>query len=220
MSTGPTCFYHNWCYSFLHQPSLALFEAMDKFNKSQILKLSLIVALLALAPLLSASIRPTYLYFVFNLLIISLGAEAGLLSFFSQPAADKKPAAVLAPKAPGPSTETSPNKETPAKTADGKESPQNKAKVVEKCSSEKIVGAAKVHMVKKCPSTPSLFFIGGGDTEAEDLPEGDEEEEVEVPSAQELFTKAEVFIGNFYKQLKMQREDSWKKIHGIYHKAF
>ncbi|URE37843.1 hypothetical protein MUK42_13247 [Musa troglodytarum] len=45
-------------------------------------------------------------------------------------------------------------------------------------------------------------------------------EEAGELSKQELFAKAEAFIGNFYKQLRMQREESWKKIHGFYHRAF
>lgn len=53
---------------------------MKNSNKSQMLKLSLIASLLVVAPLLSSSPRGTYLYFIFNLLIIALGVEAGLLS--------------------------------------------------------------------------------------------------------------------------------------------
>uniref|UniRef100_A0A5B7BK80 DUF4408 domain-containing protein n=1 Tax=Davidia involucrata TaxID=16924 RepID=A0A5B7BK80_DAVIN len=202
---------------------------MDKSNKSQILKLSLIAALLIITPLLPTSLRPTYLYFVFNLLIIALGAEAGLLKFFSKAAEDKKPpiAHVVAAPKPLVASEFSPHKEVSATdgriTTSTPECGSKKPKVVEKSSSEKIVGSVKVHKVKKCPSTPSLFFIGGGERETEadqELVQDEEEEEVEGLSGQELFTKAETFIGNFYKQLKMQREESWKTIHGLYHKAF
>ncbi|TYH30403.1 hypothetical protein ES288_A01G092200v1 [Gossypium darwinii] len=89
-----------------------------------------------------------------------------------------------------------------------------------------IVGSIKADKVKECPSTPSLFFIGSGETETgavnrEELEMEEEEEgDVGVLSGPELFTKAEIFIGNFYKQLKMQREESWKKIHGFYQKTF
>ncbi|KAA8527001.1 hypothetical protein F0562_008770 [Nyssa sinensis] len=192
---------------------------MDKSNKSQILKLSLIAALLIITPFLPTSLRPTYLYFVFNLLIIALGAEAGLLKFFSKAAEEKKqPVVVVAPKRVV-ASEASPQKEGSANTSDGITTPEcgpKKPKAVEKSSSEKIVGAVKVHKVKKCPSTPSLFFIGGVETKVEELPEDDEEEEDEGLSGQELFTRAETFIGNFYKQLKMQREESWKTIHGYF----
>lgn len=53
---------------------------MKNSNMSQMLKLSLIASLLVVAPLLSSSLRGTYIYFIFNLLIIALGVEAGLLS--------------------------------------------------------------------------------------------------------------------------------------------
>ncbi|KAE8691126.1 Detected protein of unknown function [Hibiscus syriacus] len=52
---------------------------MNKFKKSQILILSVVAALL------SSSSRPTYLYLVLNLVILSLGAEAGLGSLFTRP---------------------------------------------------------------------------------------------------------------------------------------
>ncbi|CAK9157505.1 unnamed protein product [Ilex paraguariensis] len=195
---------------------------MENFNNSQMLKLSFIATLL-IAPLLSPSLRPAYIYFVVNLLIIVLGAEAGLLSFFSKATDDKKHAVVIAQK-PVVASEVSPVKGDVVNTTIGTatlEYNQNKAKVVEKCSSEKIVGVVTVHKVKKCPSTPSIFFIGGAETEAEEvIDDDDDEEEVAGISGQELFNKAETFIGNFYKQLKMQREESWKKIHGLYHKAF
>lgn len=96
--------------------------------------------------------------------------------------------------------------------------PRKKEKVVEKSSSAKVFSSVvKVHKIKKCPSTPSIFFIGGGETETEELElscqkdhfnELEEFDEV-VPSDQELYNKSETFIGNFYKQLKMQREESW-----------
>lgn len=184
--------------------------------------LSLLASLLIITPLLSSSLRPTYLYFVINILIIALGAEAGLLSSaFSKPPEDHKNA-----------QEASTDDEATRASASPPNSELKKVKAVEKSASEKISGAVKVKKVKKCPSTPSLFFIGSGETEAaddhqvhgEELYEGKEEEEEEEVDAgltgQELFTKAEMFIGNFYKQLKMQREDSWKRIHGFYQKAF
>ncbi|KAL9444541.1 hypothetical protein AB3S75_017681 [Citrus x aurantiifolia] len=190
------------------------------FKKSQILMLSLLASLLIVTPLLSSSLRPTYLYFVFNILIIALGAEAGLLSSGpSKPPEDHK-------NAQGASTDD----EATKAGASPPNSEIKKVKAVEKSASEKISGAVKVNKLKKCPSTPSLFFIGSGETEMADdhqvlgdgLYEEKEEEEEEVGglSGQELFTKAEMFIGNFYKQLKMQREDSWRRIDGFYQKAF
>lgn len=183
--------------------------------------LSLLASLLIITPFLSSPLRPTYLYFVINILIIALGAEAGLLSSaFSKPPEDHKNA-----------QEDSTADETARAGASPSNSELKKVKAVEKSASEKISGAVKVKKLKKCPSMPSIFFIGSGEPEAaddhevlgEELYEEKEEEEEEVVgglSGQELFTKAEMFIGNFYKQLKMQREDSPRRIHGFYQKAF
>ncbi|MBA0676202.1 hypothetical protein Golax_017818 [Gossypium laxum] len=193
---------------------------MNKFKKSQILTLSIVAALLFIVPLLSSSLRPTYLYFILNLLIISLGADAGLGSVFSRPS--------YAVASPDTTQEVKGSVESTDVAAPTASTEKKGNKVVEKSVSEKkiIVGSIKVDKVKKCPSTPSLFFIGSGETEAEAVNreelEMEEEEEGDVGglSGPELFTKAEIFIGNFYKQLKMQREESWKKIHGFYQKAF
>ncbi|KAK3199792.1 hypothetical protein Dsin_023207 [Dipteronia sinensis] len=224
----------------------------NKFNKSQFLLLSLLAALLVITPLLSSSLRPTYLYFIINLLIITLSAEAGLLSVFSKPPEEKikkyssfsslsvyskKPAMVTQESS---SHEANNNNKKKVVLSASPLSDQKKVtRVVEKSASEKIAsGVVKVvDKVKKCPSMPSLFFIGGGETELPedqeiDLAHEDDDDQYEAASAeeevladkvlsgQELFTKAENFIGNFYKQLKMQREESWKRIHGFYQKAF
>lgn len=190
---------------------------MDKSKKTQILILSLITALVFMTPFFSSSSRPTYLYFIINLLIIALGAEAGLLSSPSKPPIEDKKPLINNVEQPKPLNNNIAS-ETPLEYCSEK-----KPKLIEKYASEKIVGAQKVHKVKKSPSTPSLFFIGSWETEAEETivkdfeedEEGQEEPEIEGISGQELFTKAETFIGNFYKQLKMQREESWKKIHGL-----
>ncbi|TQD84709.1 hypothetical protein C1H46_029732 [Malus baccata] len=296
---------------------------MSKLNeKSQILMFSLLVFLLVLAPLLSSSLRTPYLYIITNLLIIALGAQAGVLSSFSKPDSDhdkkngsgasfsfapkpvvptelasdekrvvtrndehqtvvvpqyveKKARVVEKSKSEkivdtvkvetqagvlssfskpdsdhdkkngsGASFSFAPKPVVPTELASDEKrvvtrndehqtvvAPQyveKKARVVEKSKSEKIVDTVKVESVKKCTSMPSLFFIGGGETyhgdheviEEKRYIEGEEEEVFEELSGQELFAKAENFISNFYKQLKMQREDSWKKIHEFYHKAF
>lgn len=201
---------------------------MDKLMKKshQSLKLLPIAALLIITPLLSTSLRFKYLYFIVNILIIAVGAEAGLLSFFLQSDESKKPSAasVVAQK-PVIFSEVSPDKENTAALSDnganGYDNPKL-VKDVENCSSEKISVGVEVLKVKKSPSNPSIFFVGGGESthHAEELIEDNEVEEAGDISGQELYQKAETFIGNFYKQLKMQREESWKKLHDLSQKAF
>ncbi|KAI3466270.1 hypothetical protein Pfo_022933 [Paulownia fortunei] len=209
---------------------------MDMLKKSQSLKLLPIAALLIITPLLSTSLRSKYLYFIVNILIIAVGAEAGLLSFFLQSEENMKPpaaAASVVPQKPVIVSEVSPVEEkyspdkenTVAQSDNGATSPdkpvKKPVKAVVKCSSEKGFVGVKVPKVKKSPSTPSIFFIGGDESShAEELIKDNEGEEVGDLSGQELFQKAETFIGNFYKQLKMQREESWKKLHDLSQKAF
>jgi len=75
-------------------------------------------------------------------------------------------------------------------------------------------------VLKKCPSTASIFFLsalngsqaGGGEEKACQGQEEQEEDcDVDVDgdvrmSRQELFANAERFIGNFRKELRMQRQ--------------
>ena len=70
--------------------SLSFAKAMNKFKKSQVLVLLVLVLLLLITPFLPSSLRPTYLYFIINFLIMALFAEAGLISDFSRPLEDKK----------------------------------------------------------------------------------------------------------------------------------
>ncbi|QHO18935.1 uncharacterized protein DS421_11g324700 [Arachis hypogaea] len=140
------------------------------------------------------------MYFISNFLIIALGAEAGLLTVISRPLNERKHVNFIAQK------------------------PLiNKSITVEKLASEeKFVCVAKVEeKARNCGSMPSIFFIGGDDADEDyeyDYDDDDLKAEDEiggVDNGQELFAKAEAFIGNFYKQLKMQREESW-----IHHKAY
>lgn len=178
---------------------------MNKFKKSQVIVLFVLILLLVITPLLPSSIKPTYLYFICNFLIIALGAEAGLLSVFSRPLEDRKQYTSVTHQKPVMDPEAIPEKREAFSTT-GDES--DVSEHVDKFASEK---------VQKCPSMPSLFFIGGGESDAEGMDEleTEVEDEIEGVNGQELFSKAEAFIGNFYKQLKMQREESW-----IYHESF
>ncbi|CAI0379406.1 unnamed protein product [Linum tenue] len=183
--------------------------------------LIIMATLLFVSPLISASIRPKYLYFIFNLLIVALAAEAGLLlphptsSSVVSPAS--KPTIPLSPDTATTNTAAAAGADHKSPVHDGGASNH---KLVEKPSSED--GNASL----KCrPSMPSLFFIAGEDQadqldSVEDVHQeliGSEAEDDgaavgEFISGQELFAKAETFIGNFYKQLKMQREDSWNRM--------
>lgn len=63
-----------------------------------------------------------------------------------------------------------------------------------------------------------VFEICADEGEADDL----DQEEHTVPrhegslSSEELYAKAESFIGNFYRELKIQRENSWNRLCAIY----
>ncbi|KAL8046341.1 hypothetical protein ABFX02_08G171900 [Erythranthe guttata] len=176
---------------------------MEKLQKSdmKLLKLITIASLLIVAPLLSTSIRFKYLYFIFNFLIILVGAESGLLSFFLHSHTKNQDSVTL--------------KEYSVNAASYHSSAEYYNKPALKCSPEKIVAGAAAVEMKKSPSTPSIFFIG------EDIPAEEEVDGELTMSGQELFQKAENFIGDFYKQLKMQREESWKKLHArLSHQAF
>ncbi|KAG8386094.1 hypothetical protein BUALT_Bualt03G0113200 [Buddleja alternifolia] len=190
---------------------------MENLKKSQIVELILIAALIIVTPLLSTSHRSTYLYFIVNILIVVVGAEAGLLSFLQKSAENtkKRRPAIISDDREADDDNQSGNGTTTSKKP---------VKTLEKCSSEKIVGAVKDQKaVKKSPSMPrpSIFFIESGEAEDCKLVEDHNESGVGDLSGQELFRQSETFIGNFYKQLKMQRDESWKKLHDhLYQKAF
>ncbi|KAM7252138.1 hypothetical protein ACFE04_024021 [Oxalis oulophora] len=198
--------------------------AMEKnmFNRSQAVMLSL--ALTLIIALLCSSLKPTHLYFVIiNLLIISLGAEAGLLSFLlSKPHNNHHhhhvdyystsfSLDIIDHDNPKITSTTTGHAEVIVSDK------QKKATPLEKSSSEEGSNKVKKVCVRKCPSMPSIFFIGNVDEEEININNnigGQQQQD------HELFNKAETFIGNFYKQLKMQREESWNRIHDFYHKAF
>lgn len=223
-------------------------EWIMKSQVAKILLLLSFLSFLLLIPFISASLRSSYLYLLLNLLIIVLGVEAGLLASISKPHVDveKKPV-LLGVVSSSSSSSTAAREAAGAASHDqisrGEEddgrrtqevlvmAPLEKLLQVEKKTAET---AERVQKLKRCRSRPSIFFIGGCDDE-EDHDQLLQQQQVNVVveekvaveeysagdlSKQELFMKAEMFIGNFYKQLKMQREESWKKIHGLYHRAF
>ncbi|KAK7387106.1 hypothetical protein VNO78_27617 [Psophocarpus tetragonolobus] len=207
-SFSPLFLFLAFCYFFL-----SFAKAMNKFKKSQVLLLFVLVVLLVITPYLPSSLRPTYLYFIINFLIMALCAEAGLLSVFAKPLEDRKQPASVTIKPVIPSEATSEKREQGFNSTLTVVSADSEH--VEKSASERVGSVTKLDKVQNCPSMPSLFFIGGGEADEEVMDEEIEaEEEIGGVNGQELFTKAEAFIGNFYKQLKMQSEESW-----IYQKA-
>lgn len=195
LTTTTSSSYFSSFIFFLATSLLSFTKAMNKFKKSQVIVLFVLVLLLVITPLLPSSVKPTYLYFICNFLIIALGAEAGLLSVFSRPLEDTKQYVSVTQK-PVMAPEVIPEKREVFSTTGESDVSEH----VDKFASEKL---------QKCPSMPSLFFIGDGESDAEGMDEEPEvEDEIEGVNGQELFSKAEAFIGNFYKQLKMQREES------------
>ncbi|XP_073026478.1 uncharacterized protein [Primulina eburnea] len=143
-------------------------------------------------------------------------AEAGLFSFFLVPEENKKHAAAsVVSQNPVNISGVFPYRK---EKMDGTDRPRQSfmaTQVVQNRSPDKVFGA--FHEVHK---DPSIFFIGGGEsteTESKYVADDRGEEDGEVISGQELFQKAEIFIGNFYQQLNIQREESWKKLHDFTH---
>ncbi|XP_054790057.1 uncharacterized protein LOC129295557 [Prosopis cineraria] len=164
---------------------------MAKFNKSQVLMLLVLALLLIITPFLPSSLKPTFLYFIVNLLIITLGAEAGFLSAFPRPSSseDKKFSSAVPDK-----KEASTSASGSGNVSFSELSEKKKPKIV----------LEKFDKVKSA-SMPSLLFVG--EAEAVEEEEIDEEDEVAGINGQELFAKADAFIRNFYKQLRTQQRD-------------
>lgn len=179
-----------------------------------------VAALLIITPLVStSSLRSKYLYLVVNILIIAVGAEAGLLAFFLRSPAeqDKKP--------PTTTTHVSSHDDqvnySPVNNHDYKEdyilSDDNAADHHYKPSVENGLSDEEINAVgvmEQRSSKPSIFFIGDQDHDNYNN-QGDQEvsddDDDDVMSGQDdlLYQKAETFIGDFYKQLKMQRQHSY-----------
>ncbi|KAF3339548.1 Cotton fiber expressed protein [Carex littledalei] len=201
---------------------------------SQMSKLLLLLIFSLLTLLIPTPLRHPYLYFLFNILVVVLGIESGLLKAITSPHDEKKPyftTQYFTPPSLHPSIHQGIGTRVLTKTqsiaalaSQALAKPIEKSKVVETT----LGGIVRVNnKLKKCASRPSIFFIGGLESEQECIKKESKKEEKEEEwmeademTKQELFTKAEHFIGNFYRQLKMQREESWQKIHGLYHKHF
>lgn len=210
---------------------------------SQLSKLLLLLIFVLLTPLIPTSLRHPYLYLLFNVLVVALGIESGLLKAITSPHEEKKHnwSTIQTPNVMTHQTSLYPSsiyKGTNVMTKThsiAAIATQALAKPIEEAKVESTAalgGIVRVNnKIKKCASRPSIFFIGGSENEYEcrtqsrkEEKEDEKEEDYwmeaeDIMTKQELFAKAENFIGSFYRQLKMQREESWKKIHGLYHKT-
>ncbi|KMZ62583.1 hypothetical protein ZOSMA_452G00180 [Zostera marina] len=161
---------------------------MEKFYRAQAGKLLLLTIFSMCTPFMPSIMRSFYLYFLLNLLILVLAMEAGVLA--SPSSTDEVPS-----------------------DADGMKSTKNTVHAPAAVVSTKLEHSRPLPM-RKFPSTPSLFTIADFDEVVDGYHDDGDDEGDEDDDAQELFARAETFITNFHKQLKMQRDDSWKKIHG------
>lgn len=183
---------------------------------SQITKLLLLLIFSLLTLLIPTSLRHPYLYFLFNILVVVLGIESGLLKAITSPHDEKKPnfTTHFIPPSLHPSIHDGIGTRVMTRTqsiaalaSQALVKPIEKVKVVEIT----LGGIVRVNnKLKKCASRPSIFFIGGSESEQEYCKKKSKKEEewmeAEEMTKQELFAKTEQFIGNFYLQSKMQRD--------------
>jgi len=183
-------------------------KAMNKFKKSQVLILFVLLLFLAFLPLLPSSLKSTYLYFISNFIIIVLGAEAGLFSLFYKPLEDKMQSSLLK-KPIIPSEAYSEKKEAPISYVSKHVEKRPRPVEMSASETERVVSFTKMDIVKKSTSKSCVFFIGSGEDDEGIMNDDIEvQDEIEGLNGQELYAKAEVFIRNFYKQLKLQKDES------------
>ncbi|XP_048543764.1 uncharacterized protein LOC125522774 [Triticum urartu] len=192
---------------------------------SQVAKLSSLLALLLLALLLPVFLRVAYGYLLFNGIVLALGIQAFVGGGGASIADDKDRQG--SPSA-GQAVEASPFQRAGAESV----RPDDRTAV----AGDRVVVPAFVvtniielktktkevvlKVLKKCPSTASIFFLSslnggqqaGGEEKARQEEE-EEEEDCEVDmdgdvkmSREELFANTERFIGNFRRELSMQRQ--------------
>ncbi|KAJ3695668.1 hypothetical protein LUZ60_001045 [Juncus effusus] len=203
---------------------------------SQIIKTTFLLFFILLTPFIPISLKPPYLYILFNIIVLVLGIESGFLKAITGPHDDKKSFHFPPPCVNNPNNDAHKISTSMSTTVNptiisrqpSTKKPDQKAKVGALLGPGSKKFRAK--KLKKCPSRPTIFFIAGSESDGEFIDKKnniyDEEEKEEwmeveeMMSKQELFAKAESFIGNFYNQLQMQRKESWNKIHELYHTAF
>ncbi|KAI4981940.1 hypothetical protein ZWY2020_022432 [Hordeum vulgare] len=197
---------------------------------SQVAKLGSLLILFLLVLLVPAFLRVPYCYLLFNAIVLVLGIQAGLLRrgstmTSSDPIAeedryrysrtDQDATPVSIATSPFQSARSvHPNDQT-AVSDDHAVPAFGASKIVDlKTKTKKVV---LTMLMKKCPSAASIFFLSAlnGSRDSGEEKECEEEQEdckVDVNdgdatmSRQELFANTERFIGNFRKELSMQRQ--------------
>jgi len=203
---------------------------------SLVAKLGSILLLFLLAPLVPSFLRVPYFYLLFNVIVLGLGIQAGFLpggcvmTAYSAPRADEVRNRSSSDQADTPisigaspfqrARSVQPNFVDEKAVADdhdasafGASSIIDLTNIIDlKTTTKKVV----LTLMKKCPSTASIFFlsalnggqVGGGEQVYEEEKEDckvDGDGDVTM-SRQELFANTERFIGDFHKQLRMQRQ--------------
>jgi hypothetical protein len=200
---------------------------------SQVAKLGSLLLLFLLAPLVPSFLRVPYFYLLFNVIVLGLGIQAGLLGGISgvtsfAPRADEIQHRSSSDQADTPisigaspfqrARSVRPNVvEQKAAADDRVVSPFAAIDIVElKTKTKEVVLTL---LLKKCPSAASIFFlsalnggqalVGGEEQVYEYEEEKDDCNKVDVDgdvtmSRQELFANTERFIGMFRKQLSME----------------
>ncbi|KAF7085830.1 hypothetical protein CFC21_089208 [Triticum aestivum] len=192
---------------------------------SQVAKLGSLLILFLLVLLVPAFLRVPYCYLLFNAIVLALGIQAGLLRrgsamTSSDPIADEDrhlssqtgqavtPVSILVSPIQRAGL-VHPNDQT-AVADDRAASAFGASNIVDlKTKTKKVV---LTMLMKKCPSAASIFFLSAlngsrvsGEEQASEEKQEDRKLDVEM-TRQELFANTERFIGNFRKELRMQRQ--------------
>eukprot|EP01018_Ginkgo_biloba_P026417 Gb_15161 [translate_table: standard] len=195
----------------------------------------------AWSSLMHSCINPFYMYVVLNLVIVTLGVKSGILrpsenencsplipvhldeSKSRLVNASGKPSANEIKSSIPVDCDTveefksthSPLSKRSSSVAHQNNSPKNgcdEAKPGLSVECRIVDSSAAKEKLADCQSSGNMFFIEVSDTEG-DQKNAPEDEDWGID---DLYVKSEIFIGNFYRQLKMQREESWRRIYGIY----
>nr|AKJ32463.1 freezing-induced 1 [Leymus chinensis] len=185
---------------------------------SQVAKLGSLLALLLLALLLPAFLRVAYGYLLFNGIVLALGIQAFVGGTASIADDEDRNGSSSTGQAVAPVGITaSPFQRAGSVRPDDDDHVVVPAFVASNIIELKIKTKEVVlKVLKKCPSTASIFFLSalnGSQAGGEEKVRQEEEEDCEVDvdgdvrmSRQELFANTERFIGNFRRELSMQRQ--------------